>query len=789
MKKSVSIFILICSCCINLVFANTWSQTSYDDFNAGYLDNTSPVGIGNGATIYLSRANWYNENWAYRIPITIYNSTSTLNSFQVFISTKDMGSSTLAAIRTAGKTNSDYSDIIFVDGSNNKINNYWITPSTINPNGVWLKIPTISTGTSTVFMYYGNTSATTPTSNIDNTLQKVSTITAFGTYDARLGALYNFDEGSGPTVSDLSANGNDGTLNGGIIWAGSDGGTIGNVSTSTIKFSGNALNFDGIDDYVSCGNTGLGSTSTVSIVAWIYIDPAKNNTANIVTKNGGYYQNQYSMMWSNNDKRISSGFNGKYWLGSSATNSVYVANWYQVAMTYGKNYINYYVNGAASGSSYSLSIATLAYTTNIIRIGRVFGGGDDSFQGTIDDVAIYTEVISSGEIKAQYERRKYADPEPTVALGSEVPYSSISGAYVSNGSFTSSSNDSSSVAGVSWDSILWSPTNQPVGTSLKFQIATSNDNKTWVFRGPDGALTTYYTTASGQSIWTGHTGDRYLKYKIYFSGDGIFTPEVHYVTISYTPVATEISGVVDSGKADDSLDIYYAKLSIPANTITRNVEYTITKRSEPSISVLTAPMKPILSYDIEAKDSVSNELLSTLGGAITLTMRCKATKGSDGIYYVDNTYPALPLSEASKLAIHYWDGARWQLVGGTVSVDENTVTITTKISHLAEYSIAVKSTIVSSKRLTVTYNIFTPSGPDSRYGEARFVFANENSEVAELKIYSISAKLIRTVTATEPGISWDGRNESGDICESGVYIYQLKLGTTMLGKGTVVLAK
>jgi hypothetical protein len=38
-------------------------------------------------------------------------------------------------------------------------------------------------------------------------------------------------------------------------------------------------------------------------------------------------------------------------------------------------------------------------------------------------------------------------------------------------------------------------------------------------------------------------------------------------------------------------------------------------------------------------------------------------------------------------------------------------------------------------------------------------------------------------------MSWDGRDDNADIVEAGVYIYQLKVGNVLVGKGTIVLAK
>jgi hypothetical protein len=98
--------------------------------------------------------------------------------------------------------------------------------------------------------------------------------------------------------------------------------------------------------------------------------------------------------------------------------------------------------------------------------------------------------------------------------------------YVPFGTLESSGHDCGHAADfvtISWDG------QTPDSTELKFQIATNNNNSTWNFVGPDGSPATYYVT-SGSEIWSGHDGDRYIKYKAYLS-----TP-----TITQSPLLEEV---------------------------------------------------------------------------------------------------------------------------------------------------------------------------------------------------------------------------------------------------------
>lgn len=86
-------------------------------------------------------------------------------------------------------------------------------------------------------------------------------------------------------------------------------------------------------------------------------------------------------------------------------------------------------------------------------------------------------------------------------------------------------------------SISWQPANQPAeaGTdSIKFQIASNNDNSTWNFIGPDGTDNSYYTT-NNASVHNSHNGHRYLRYKVYLSTQNeYYTPTLSHVRIGYT---------------------------------------------------------------------------------------------------------------------------------------------------------------------------------------------------------------------------------------------------------------
>ena len=89
-------------------------------------------------------------------------------------------------------------------------------------------------------------------------------------------------------------------------------------------------------------------------------------------------------------------------------------------------------------------------------------------------------------------------------------------------------------------------------------------------------------------------------------------------------------------------------------------------------------------------------------------------------------------------------------------------------------------------------NPFTPLSPDKDFNRVVFparALADASGEFTVL-IYDIDGMLVKTLTALpgEAKVIWDGRNESGEIVESGIYVYQLQVGESFK-TGTLIVAK
>jgi hypothetical protein len=125
--------------------------------------------------------------------------------------------------------------------------------------------------------------------------------------------------------------------------------------------------------------------------------------------------------------------------------------------------------------------------------------------------------------------------------------------FAASGDLTSGLKDSNPTPPLfsRWNSLAWTAT-VPANTTLRFQIAGSNNSGgPFNFIGPDGTAATFFTT-SPASILNLVNGNRYLKYKAFFTTtDGAVSPTVSDVTVCFNEGPTATNGII-GGRITDS---------------------------------------------------------------------------------------------------------------------------------------------------------------------------------------------------------------------------------------------
>lgn len=211
-------------------------------------------------------------------------------------------------------------------------------------------------------------------------------------------AFWSFDEGSGEIAHDCSVNGNDGQIYG-AAW------TIGKV--------GNALSFDGSDDWVDVPDDI--SPEHITITAWIYPtgfdDGVGDNGNPIITKETGAGVPPWSesFAWR---LRITPrehllqfyAFTNTGGTEAVSTTVLQTNTWYYVAATYDGEAAKLYVKVILEDTNISSSPGPLVTTSLPTAIGHLEGWSTQWFEGIIDELCIYDTALSETEIRYLYEK-------------------------------------------------------------------------------------------------------------------------------------------------------------------------------------------------------------------------------------------------------------------------------------------------------------------------------------------------------------------------------------------------
>lgn len=175
-----------------------------------------------------------------------------------------------------------------------------------------------------------------------------------------------------------------------------------------------SLDFDGVDDYVDCGNNGtlnLVAAKGASFSAWIKTS-SKSSLGNFIyilgKRTGAPTGSEYQWFIDSNGYLV---FDvAQAGIGTlRITGAIDVAtnNWTHVAVTWNGSLnsgLALYVNGSAdSGASITGSITATNSSTGSFRIATVNGSfGVGYIAGNIDEVAYFTKKLSAGEVSTIY---------------------------------------------------------------------------------------------------------------------------------------------------------------------------------------------------------------------------------------------------------------------------------------------------------------------------------------------------------------------------------------------------
>lgn len=231
---------------------------------------------------------------------------------------------------------------------------------------------------------------------IGGTLKVNAPISTNGTLSQGLVGYWSFDgsDMAGVTAYDRSGQGNNGTLI--------------NGPTRTFGKIGQALYFDGVNDYVDAGTASsfpfIQNTAIFTISLWVkFVDyktvPQYFMGSTPTCGDKGFYfgENAVGQLHFEIEAGACPGGMASDVLGVINNN-----NWNHIVVTGNGTNIVFYVNGVSYAGSGTMGAPGSGDSTRSLNIGQINNFGSSLFNGTIDDVRIYNRVLSPDEIKRLY---------------------------------------------------------------------------------------------------------------------------------------------------------------------------------------------------------------------------------------------------------------------------------------------------------------------------------------------------------------------------------------------------
>ena len=202
--------------------------------------------------------------------------------------------------------------------------------------------------------------------------------------------------------------------------------TIGDFNASTIDFSGysdpekmdgtitgatwteegrwtgkNVLEFDGIGNYVDCGNDPkLNITEEVTIEVWV--KPAVNQ----LTAVQSILRKELSYLFAGGETAHKVRFyinDGAYKHSGNTITDIDDGNWHHLVGVYDGSHLRIYVDGIEENSN-NIGVTTVTSNTEHFVLGRrSVASATQHFDGLIGEIAIYNRALSALEIKGHYK--------------------------------------------------------------------------------------------------------------------------------------------------------------------------------------------------------------------------------------------------------------------------------------------------------------------------------------------------------------------------------------------------
>jgi len=189
--------------------------------------------------------------------------------------------------------------------------------------------------------------------------------------------------GTGTAWNDLSGNGNSGTLINGPTFNSDNNGSI---------------VFDGVNDYVNCGNSVVLNVNQFTANFWVYFNVSA--TKEILIKNNNTNNGIGPFEIYQAGTKIAHRINGS---GVTGVTSLVINTWNMVTLTYNQVHKILYLNTVQENlTPYT---TTLSISTGNLTLGA-YGNANYPLNGKVAQLTLYNRALSAAEVLQNYNATK-----------------------------------------------------------------------------------------------------------------------------------------------------------------------------------------------------------------------------------------------------------------------------------------------------------------------------------------------------------------------------------------------
>lgn len=677
--------------------------------------------LGLGVTV--GQAAWFNSSWSFRKALTVSNPASnpTLTNYPVF-GAPDVLQLSLIQGTSAQAT---LGDIRFTGADGTTELAYWLEDSTTNVRGFWVKIPTLPAGTATLYMYYGNQSASSA-SNGPSTFPLL------------------FDDFSASSVD---------TSRWQIL------GTVPTISNGVLQLTGTALT--GLQS-VSTFN---GSVSGVAVQGRVQFAPVGGSS------NGGGEELAWGF-WDGGDSFQVWDVPPRQNLQALSREEGSSVGGTEVLRTWGYASIRWLPSPLQARYVFSLSSSQPVLTLRVssvalpVRLSKDPGSSGD--QLLVDWILVRPSVLSepSVTVLGSEERFAAAAPQVTGVSPSGVLVGQTPTVEVTlNQTIDQSSVTSGVVTLVAIQDRLGQGISQEVGGTPTYQSSTTVrlDGLPSLSRGVTYEVRVKNIRNLGGIGMSGEVRSTFR----------VLADQTQEHRLNETTANLKV--VLPAG----ALGMDYG-VSVTTNPLVspREVALTVLQAAnQNAVDRIGAVAKPITAVELNAYNASGQRLTGTFATPATVTLGYADAAGRG---LVDGTSPAVRVRTLGIWALDE-GGPTWVRLPSSV-VDTMAKTVSATVTHFSAYALmGIADTFVEQAH---AYPVpFQPSR-----GHTRITFTQLPSPTT-IRIYTLDGELVRTLNVTDgsPTLVWDVKNGDGEAVASGVYLYRIQSsGSEKTGKLVII---